>query len=81
MRTQRNVFYRTKTCPDISSTRSIYFCIQRNCSYADEVASWPIQEALCPGHQVPFRAGYIRNLTLTMTLLTAVFVLGSIKAS
>ncbi|KAI9053341.1 hypothetical protein LZ554_002301 [Drepanopeziza brunnea f. sp. 'monogermtubi'] len=65
----------TKLCPDISSTRSIYFCIQTNCSYVDEVASWPFQEALCPGHQVPSRAGYIRNLTLIMALPTAVFVL------
>ncbi|KAH6709116.1 hypothetical protein BKA61DRAFT_738186 [Leptodontidium sp. MPI-SDFR-AT-0119] len=65
----------TALCPDISSMRAISGCLQTNCSRADAAAAWPLQQNLCQGFPKPSKAPYIRNLTIIMALLAAVFVL------
>ncbi|KAL2072680.1 hypothetical protein VTL71DRAFT_12023 [Oculimacula yallundae] len=65
----------TALCPDIPSMRAISGCIQTNCSHVDAAAAWPFQQILCQDYPIPTQAPYIRNLTITMAALAAVFVL------
>ncbi|KAK0119294.1 hypothetical protein ONS95_008141 [Cadophora gregata] len=62
-------------CPDIPSMQTISACIQTTCSVADVKTAWPVQRNLCKDFQTPSKSAYIRNLTIIMALLAAVFVL------
>lgn len=77
-------------CPNVSSMRSISACVQTSCSAADSASmgnlysvevttdisvAWPFQRNLCRDFPTPSRSAYIRNLTIIMALLAAVFVL------
>tara|TARA_R110002060_G_scaffold14596_5_gene20485 strand:- start:626 stop:919 length:294 start_codon:yes stop_codon:yes gene_type:complete len=41
----------------------------------DILVAWPFQKSLCQDFPTPSRSAYIRNLTIIMALLAAVFVL------
>ncbi|KAH6701254.1 hypothetical protein BKA61DRAFT_495406, partial [Leptodontidium sp. MPI-SDFR-AT-0119] len=62
-------------CPDIPSRRQISDCLQTGCKYKDQVIAWPLQEGLCIRYPKDSKSAYIRNLTITMSLLASIFVL------
>ncbi|KAH6692856.1 hypothetical protein BKA61DRAFT_280099 [Leptodontidium sp. MPI-SDFR-AT-0119] len=62
-------------CPDIPSRRQISDCLQTGCSYEDQIVAWPLQEGLCIRYPKDSKSAFIRNLTITMSLLASIFVL------
>ncbi|KAH9206073.1 hypothetical protein DL95DRAFT_488616, partial [Leptodontidium sp. 2 PMI_412] len=62
-------------CLDIPSRRQISDCLQTGCSYEDQIVAWPLQEGLCIRYPKDSKSAFIRNLTITMSLLASVFVL------
>ncbi|KAH7417417.1 hypothetical protein BKA64DRAFT_300215 [Cadophora sp. MPI-SDFR-AT-0126] len=62
-------------CPNVPSMRRISACVQTTCSAVDEAIAWPFQRKLCQDFPTPSKAAYMRNLTIIMALLAAVFVL------